>query len=88
MHQAIETHYLPATNTKGARVAAVSASGIRHVRVWDWELGQEANHARAASGLVAQLGWNGEWVGGATQRGFCFVDLKGSDHGFRAGDDA
>lgn len=59
--QAIRTHYLGATNTKGVRVKATCEAGSVTV-AYEYGEDHEGNHERAARTLIAQLGWYGEWV--------------------------
>ena len=71
--QAIETRYVGPTNFRGARIVATSECGFRSVYDWDHELDQFANHREAARRFAAEHEWFGDWVGGATKRGYCFV---------------
>mgnify|MGYP007005619350 CR=1 FL=1 len=81
MFQAIQTKYLPATNTRGSRVKASCEAGSVTVP-WDYSGGNQSNHTRAAQALVEKLGWvpaqganyAGDWVGGGLgNRGCVFV---------------
>lgn len=79
--QAISTKYLPATNTRGSRVKASSASGLSVTVPYPHELSGMACHWEAAKALVAKLGWEAdEFVGGGTPTGYVFIALE-----YRAG---
>jgi len=71
---AIHTKFLPATNTKPARVSA-KAEGIgpRVIVSYDHGLNMYQNHANAARILCERLKWDGRWRGGTNNRGFSFV---------------
>jgi len=73
MLQAIETRYLAATATRGARVKARSASGIHFTAPYDHALSDADNATAAARELAKQLAWAGEFRGGATKGGYVFV---------------
>ena len=72
MRQAISTKYLGATNYRGSRIKATSASGHSLTLEYDDALDVE-NHAKAAQALAIKLNWPGPWYGGATKDGYCFV---------------
>lgn len=55
--KAITTKYLPATNTKGARIAAFDGDGNRIVTSWDHGWNTEGNHRGAAAALCRKMGW-------------------------------
>ena len=75
--QAIETKYLPATNTRGSRIKATSASGISVTVPYPHELSGMACHWEAARALVAKLGWTGAaYVGGGTKGGYVFIGTE------------
>ena len=57
--QAIRTRYLGPTNTHGARVKAISASGLSATVARDYEKDVEADERRAAVALCRKLGWSG-----------------------------
>lgn len=63
IRQAIETRYLPATNTRPARIGARAQAG-RIAIPWDHGLNQEDNHRRAAEQFAERMGWTGRLVGG------------------------
>jgi hypothetical protein len=81
IRQAIETKYLPPTNTKGSRIRATcSAKSI--IVNWDYEFDVIENHELAAAQLFNELGWNTKGVklyGGALgkNRDYCFVMVGG-----------
>jgi len=76
--QAIETKYLPATNTRGSRIKATSASGLSVTVPYPHELSGMECHWEAARALIAKLGWGGaEYVGGGTRDGYVFVRESG-----------
>lgn len=62
--QTITTKYMGPTNHRGSRVKARSTMGAYVVLSWDYALGTDANHDRAACELASQLGWLGRWCGG------------------------
>lgn len=72
--QAIQTRFLPVTNTKPSRVTAWAQAG-RVTLSWDHALNGDENHAAAAKALADQKGWKGVWHGGAlpNNSGFAFV---------------
>ena len=73
MRQTITTKFIGPTNMRGSRYKAVSASGHSYTMSADYSLGLEGNHKLAAMLLAKKLGWSGKWVGGATDKGYCFV---------------
>ena len=76
--QAIETKYLPATNTLGSRIKATSASGKSIVRPYPHGLPEGENaHWCVAHELAESLGWAGNWTGGITRDGYVFVRESG-----------
>lgn len=82
--QAIETKYLPPTNTSGSRIVAVTASGIRHVIAYPYDLDPTDAHALAAEVIAKKLHWlhDGEsfdnrFIAGSTRAGFVFVQFNG-----------
>lgn len=72
-YQAITTYALPPINHQPLRIRARTASELSAVVPWDYGLDVYDNHARAAAELLDRLSWGGEWVGGATSRGYVFV---------------
>lgn len=81
--QSIETKYLSATITRGSRIVAVTASGMRHVISYPYDLDPVDAHAKAAEEIARKLQWlhDGElfdsrFVAGSTRAGFVFVQFK------------
>lgn len=74
--QAIQTRFLPVTNTRPSRVTAWAQAG-RVTLSWDHALNADQNHAKAAAALAAKFGWKGTYHGGAlpNNSGFAFVIL-------------
>lgn len=66
--QAIQTKYLPATNTRGYRTKATCAAGSVTVDNRS-DSGIDANHKRAAVKLCRKLGWEGYLEGGTLPDG-------------------
>lgn len=62
--QAVTTTYRGATNTKGSKIIASTASGIRLHVPYDHALGAEGNHRAAAHKLRDNLLWTNELIGG------------------------
>jgi hypothetical protein len=77
--QAITTKYHGATNMRGSRVSATTASGIRLTIPYDGELDISEAHRVVALALVRQLGWSGRWEGGETKTGYAFVCVPESE---------
>ena len=57
MKQSIQSHYLGATNHRGARIVAKTASGHRLVVSWDYALNTADNHVAALTALAEKLDW-------------------------------
>jgi hypothetical protein len=79
--QAIETKKLGATNTRGSRIIAKTASGVKLTIGYPYELSGVDCHAKAAEALARNLKWiepdaafDGKYVAGATSSGYVFVD--------------
>jgi len=74
MTQAIETKFLPATNTKGARVKATAWAGSITLP-YDYALNTDDMHRAAAEALAVKLNWKGDWLqgGNAKADGYVFV---------------
>lgn len=70
MSQGIWTKYLPATNSRGARIKAIAriadAIGpeMAITEPPEYALDTDADHARVAALLARKLGWAGLWHGG------------------------
>jgi hypothetical protein len=80
--QAIETKYHGPTDTKGSRIGAVSASGIKVYIDYPHELSGVNCHAKAAERLARQLEWlmpedrfEAEYMAGRTRSGYVFVRI-------------
>ena len=73
VYQAITTHYVAPTNTKGGRIIATTAGGIRHTISYPYGLTSEQGHRKAADELAAKVGWAGKLIAGGTKRGYVFV---------------
>ena len=78
--QAIETKYHGATNTKGSRISATSASGIKTYIDYPHELSGVDCHAIAAEKLARNLEWlkqedayENKYIAGGTRSGYVFV---------------
>ena len=78
---AITTKYLPCTNTRGSRIQAKTASGIKVTIDYPHELSGVDCHALAAEKLAKQLGWlesgktfEQQYAAGYAAPGFVFVD--------------
>lgn len=77
--QAIETKYLPYTNTKPSRIKASCDAGTIIVS-WDYGLNIEENHIAAALQLANKLGWDKEFISGELSSGnyaHVFLSKKG-----------
>lgn len=59
--QAITTKYLPATNTKGARIKATCEAGSVTIS-YPYSGDEQNTHWQAAQALIAKLGWWGEYA--------------------------
>jgi hypothetical protein len=71
--QAIQTKYISATNSRGSRIKAISASGVSATVSYNYELSGEAVHFEAVKALCKKLGWSGEFISGATKHGYSFL---------------
>jgi hypothetical protein len=60
-YEAIVTKYLPATNTKGARVKA-ECDAMSVTLPWDHSKTHGANHDAAVETLIEKMGWTGRWA--------------------------
>jgi hypothetical protein len=78
MCQAIRTRYLGPTDTKGARVVAETAGGLRLVWAWDYVLDAQRNHEHAVFALVRKLDWGPDtaWCIGSLSDGYVAVDIR------------
>lgn len=76
MFQAIQTKFIPCTNSRQSRVKAWAEAGSI-VLSWDDALNVEENHARAANALCAKLGWNDVSLETGCTKDFYVHTLKG-----------
>jgi len=81
--QAIETKFLGATNTKGARIKA-SAWGGSVTVPYDYALSTEGAHRAAAEALIAKLGWTGAFAQGGNAKGDGYVFVNRDNSGIYA----
>lgn len=63
--QSIITRYRGPTNSRSARLLAITTGGIRKVFHYDHAKSTGENHKAAAKGLAQHLNWPGEYIGGA-----------------------
>ena len=78
--QAIETKKLGATDRRGSKIVAKTASGIKVTIDYPYELSGVDCHAKAAEKLARQLAWiepevpfEQRYAAGSTQAGYVFV---------------
>ena len=79
--QAIETKYLPCTNTKPTRIKATACGGATltmskyaaEERSPDKGNHQDMTHRVVAEALRDKLGWTGRLICGGTKNGYVFV---------------
>ena len=72
--QTITTKYLGATNFNGSRIKATNSSKAASVTIgYDWGLGLDGNHKKAAKKLKTKLNWHGKLYGGHTEPGMVWV---------------
>lgn len=87
--KAIQTRYLPCTNTKGSRIKAFAEQGVSVTIPYPHELSGAAVYAKAAATLCAKMGWNSQYlVSGGLPNGdwvFCFADSERFDDRFEVG---
>ena len=85
--QAIQTKYLPATNTKQSRIKAWCNAGSVTIG-YPHEHSEADAHYSAAQALIVQLGWTGQHYGQLCQgslpgnAGYCHVMVKGLQPSF------
>jgi hypothetical protein len=75
---AIETKYVPPTNTRPAKILAVTATGRQLSHSIDRGLDGPEQHAAAAVALCERMNWKGELIAGATRAGYVFVFADGA----------
>lgn len=66
--QAIETKYLPVTDTKPSRFKATCSAGSIIIN-YDYSFNYEENHKRAAESLLKKLGWHNNIATGTLKNG-------------------
>ena len=71
--QTIQTKFLGATNTRGARIKATTSEGKSAFVDYSHELSGEAVHFEAVKKLCKKLNWKGDFIAGATKSGYVFV---------------
>ena len=73
--KAIETKYIPASNTKPSRIKAFTEGGNSLTVSFPMDLDGEGAYRYAAELLQQKMKWPGRLVGGGTKAGyaFCFV---------------
>ena len=72
--KAIQTKYLPCTNTRGSRIKAWAEGGNQVTVPYPHELSGQAVHRLAAETLCKKLGWTGALLGGGLPNGdYAFV---------------
>ena len=88
--QGIVTKYHGPTDTRGARISATSAGGVRIYRPLDYAVDADANHREAARQLCVKLGWSGQMIGGTIPGGgmaWVFADVLDADSTFTVRDE-
>ena len=75
--QTIQTKTIAATDTKGQRAKAISASGESVTMPFRYDYTYRQNALLAATALCHKLGWTGELVEGNTKEGFVYVWATG-----------
>lgn len=77
---AIETKYIPCTNTRPSRIKAYTESGRSVIVSQHGADSVEESHDRAARALCDKMGWHGVLVKGGTKRGYAYIFAE-SHHG-------
>ena len=78
MLQAIELKFYGPTKSRGPRIKATAQCGTRWTE-WDGNQSSDGNFTRAARLFAEHWGWDGRWIGGATENGYVFVRSSGRD---------
>lgn len=79
--QSITTKYIPATNFRGSRVKATTASGQSIILSWADNLDTEENHDRAAIALCRKMKWTPcKLVSGSSKVGNVYVIIHAFNH--------
>ena len=72
--KAIQTKYLPCTNSRGSRIKAWTEGGNTSVIGYPHELSGDEVHRLAAQMLCDKLGWDMEFITGGLPNGdYCHV---------------
>lgn len=71
--KAIQTKYLPATNTKGSRIRAFDSDGNSVTVSHYHDASRDDAHRRAARALCEKMDWRGRLIGGHIKDGMAFV---------------
>ena len=74
---AIQTKYLGATNTKGARIKAWTCNGQSITVSMDYEYSGAEAFWPAAKALIKKYNWTGDYVAAGTDVGYVFVNKSG-----------
>ena len=76
--QAIQTSFIPCTNTKPDRIKA-ECQADKIIISWEYGLNVEDNHTRACHFLMARLDWEYHYISGQLKDGsYCHVMLPRS----------
>jgi hypothetical protein len=83
--QAITVKYIGPSNTKPSRLKATAANGLSVTVSYDngEDTADYMAYNRAARALKAKLGWTGEMVAGATEKGGTMVYVFVSEDHYR-----
>jgi len=73
---AVQTKYIPATNTRGSRIKAFTSSGQSLTIGFDYSLEDYQLYEKAAIMLCEKMGWSTKLIGGSTKDGYTFVFTK------------
>jgi hypothetical protein len=72
----IETKYIGATNTRGARIQVKAANGITKYYTYPVELSGDDVHDHCAELFLTEYKWTGRWASGRTKHnGLAYVKL-------------
>ena len=75
--KAIETKYIPASDTKPSRIKATAEGGHSLTVGYSHELNDADAHRYAAELLQQKLKWPGRLIGGVTKSGYAFCFVQG-----------
>ena len=71
---AIQTKYIPATNTLGSRIKAFTSNGQSLTLPFDYSADSEYKRYKSvALALCSKMNWNPDIIGGGTKNGYTFV---------------